>query len=353
VSKVAPHFHERRILKMFREALMTGNDDETIGPEAFVDVCKKHGLVQLIDVHAYREGELSALCHHLHLIDDDDIYKISTGTQTDAMLPAIDKSKSAKNLLSKSVKAVTAIRMSSKMTKYMNVKNNDSSEAVQDDKNTNTNTSINTNINTNTLSDTNSTYSATNIENNKSYRNNGGFDDNDSVNTNTSSINSETNTNTSDSSLQRVIASFQSSKLSLHNNLLTGRSHSTDRSKLDIFLPAKIQETITNNTNLITNSNSDNYSNIENTDTKSIKNNLNMKSLVSKVRNDDQNSMVIRHTNTNDTTNRINNNNNNNNYIITTNTNTIPIPIKSEVSHLKLPKMKALVRSCLRILLIN
>jgi hypothetical protein len=338
VSKVAPHFHERRILKMFREALMTGNDDETIGPEAFVDVCKKHGLVQLIDVHAYREGELSALCHHLHLVDDDDIYKISTGTQTDAMLPAIDKSKSSKNVLSKSVKAVTAIRMSSKMTKYMNAKNNDSSEAVQDDKNTYTNTSINTNINTNTLSDTNSNYSATNIEDNKSYRNNGGFDDNDSVNTNTSSINSETNTNTSDSSLQRVIASFQSSKISLQNNLLTGRSNSTDRSKLDIFLPAKIQDTITNNTNLI--SSSDNYSNIENNDTKSIKNNLNMKSLVTKVRNDDQNSMVIRHTNTNDTTNRINNNNNN--YIITTNTNTIPIPIKSEVSHLKLHKNESI-----------
>ena len=126
----------------------------------------------------------------------------------------------------------------------------------------------------------------------------------------------------------------------MQNNLVTGRSHSTERSKLDIFLPAKIEDTITNNINIITNSNSGNYSNIENTDTKSIKNNLNMKSLVSKVRNDDQNSMVIRHTNTNDTTNRINNNNNN--YIITTNTNTIPIPIKSEVSHLKLPKNESI-----------
>lgn len=57
VKKVAPHFNERRVLKMFREALMTGSDNESIGPLAFVNVCKKHGLIQLVDLHGLRKQD--------------------------------------------------------------------------------------------------------------------------------------------------------------------------------------------------------------------------------------------------------------------------------------------------------
>ena len=62
VSKVAPHFSERRILRMYREALSMGNDDDTIHSEPFVHVCKKHGLVSLVDMRDMRHGSLKALC---------------------------------------------------------------------------------------------------------------------------------------------------------------------------------------------------------------------------------------------------------------------------------------------------
>jgi Ca2+-binding EF-hand superfamily protein len=61
VSKVAPHFHERRVLKMYREALMQGDDNETITQYAFVTVCKKHGLVQLVDMVTMKKTFLKAL----------------------------------------------------------------------------------------------------------------------------------------------------------------------------------------------------------------------------------------------------------------------------------------------------
>lgn len=61
VSVVAPHFNERRIIRMFREALMVGNDDDSISPQAFVLTCKKHNLVQLIDVSELRTGLLKAI----------------------------------------------------------------------------------------------------------------------------------------------------------------------------------------------------------------------------------------------------------------------------------------------------
>jgi Ca2+-binding EF-hand superfamily protein len=47
VSRVAPHFHTRRILKMFREALQLGNDDDSIGPDSFVTICKSCSLVTI------------------------------------------------------------------------------------------------------------------------------------------------------------------------------------------------------------------------------------------------------------------------------------------------------------------
>ena len=50
VSQIAPHFPKRRILKMFREALMRGSDDDRIDKKSFVHVCKQHGLAQLVGV---------------------------------------------------------------------------------------------------------------------------------------------------------------------------------------------------------------------------------------------------------------------------------------------------------------
>jgi phage host-nuclease inhibitor protein Gam len=311
---------------------MSGNDDETIGPAAFVDVCKKHGLVQLVDIHAYREGELRALSHHLHIIDDDETFKISTGTQTDPTLPVIDKNRSAKSALSKSVKAVTALRMTSKMNKFMSAKNNTENEAFKD--NTNASTGIST------------------FQHSKTYNNteHGSFNDDDdgSVNTNASSINSETNTNTSDSSLQRVMASFQSSKALLQSNITRNDTQQpdTNRSKLDIFLPANIaaanhREDINNANSSITNNNSNMDNNINSFQNsipmRNPNNKVNFAGLITKVRNDDintnTNSMVIRHPISNTATN--NDITNRSNHYVTTNSNIIPM--KSEVSHLKLP----------------
>jgi hypothetical protein len=67
VKKVAPHFNERRVLKMFREALMTGSDNESIGPLSFVNVCKKHGLIQLVDLHSLRK--LDNECNVASVVD--------------------------------------------------------------------------------------------------------------------------------------------------------------------------------------------------------------------------------------------------------------------------------------------
>mmetsp|Transcript_13000 Transcript_13000/g.19601 ORF Transcript_13000/g.19601 Transcript_13000/m.19601 type:complete len:1143 (-) Transcript_13000:175-3603(-) len=61
VSKTAKHFPSRRILKMFREALMHGNDDETIDEKSFVHVCKNHGLAQLVDINELKRTALAEL----------------------------------------------------------------------------------------------------------------------------------------------------------------------------------------------------------------------------------------------------------------------------------------------------
>jgi hypothetical protein len=75
VKKVAPEYHERKILKMFREALSSGDifnvtlisqprfysysslfrfdlgdDNESIGPEAFLEVCNAYGLVKIVSL---------------------------------------------------------------------------------------------------------------------------------------------------------------------------------------------------------------------------------------------------------------------------------------------------------------
>ncbi|KAG5187757.1 hypothetical protein JKP88DRAFT_253882 [Tribonema minus] len=59
VTNVAPDFSERRILRMFREALTSGAESSfAIEKETFIQVCKAHGLVQLIDIRALEQQEL-------------------------------------------------------------------------------------------------------------------------------------------------------------------------------------------------------------------------------------------------------------------------------------------------------
>ncbi|KAJ1440859.1 hypothetical protein B484DRAFT_415370 [Ochromonadaceae sp. CCMP2298] len=60
VQRVNPAFHERKVLRMFREALMGGGDDEHIGPGQFLDVCKAYDLLNILDMAALRSGPLQA-----------------------------------------------------------------------------------------------------------------------------------------------------------------------------------------------------------------------------------------------------------------------------------------------------
>ena len=65
VTKVAPHYPRRRVLKMFREALQIG-DGDSIDRTAFVAVCKRHDLIQLVDIVKLSNGVLYNLCDHHH-----------------------------------------------------------------------------------------------------------------------------------------------------------------------------------------------------------------------------------------------------------------------------------------------
>ncbi|OQR84937.1 hypothetical protein ACHHYP_12521 [Achlya hypogyna] len=50
----APHFNERRLLRMFREALLLGQDQSyAVSIDAFVQVCADHGLVALVSNAAF------------------------------------------------------------------------------------------------------------------------------------------------------------------------------------------------------------------------------------------------------------------------------------------------------------
>ena len=64
VTKVAPRYPRRRILKMFREALQIG-DGDSIDRQAFVTVCKRHDLIQLVDLVKLAEGPLKSLVGHV------------------------------------------------------------------------------------------------------------------------------------------------------------------------------------------------------------------------------------------------------------------------------------------------
>ncbi|DAZ97056.1 TPA: hypothetical protein N0F65_001240 [Lagenidium giganteum] len=51
-----PHFSDRRLLRMFREALMNGSDQSfALSMEAFVSVCNDHGLVSLLPEDRFRD----------------------------------------------------------------------------------------------------------------------------------------------------------------------------------------------------------------------------------------------------------------------------------------------------------
>ncbi|CAM9105500.1 unnamed protein product, partial [Hapterophycus canaliculatus] len=58
VARAAPHFSERRVLRMFREALTSGAEGSfAIEKDTFCNVCRQHGLVQLIDIaHLEKAG---------------------------------------------------------------------------------------------------------------------------------------------------------------------------------------------------------------------------------------------------------------------------------------------------------
>ncbi|EQC39717.1 hypothetical protein SDRG_03145 [Saprolegnia diclina VS20] len=57
----APHFNERRLLRMFREALVLGQDPSyAITADAFIQVCTDHGLVALVSSATFEQAESPA-----------------------------------------------------------------------------------------------------------------------------------------------------------------------------------------------------------------------------------------------------------------------------------------------------
>ncbi len=48
IKTINPTCPERQIIRMFREALSMGNDNDCIGPNGFVEVCKKFKIVDLV-----------------------------------------------------------------------------------------------------------------------------------------------------------------------------------------------------------------------------------------------------------------------------------------------------------------
>ncbi|CAM9138305.1 unnamed protein product [Ectocarpus fasciculatus] len=74
ILRAAPHFSERRTLRMFREALTTGKEGAyAIEKDTFCDVCRQHGLVQLIDIANLEralEGGRDAAAR-LHLLQNE------------------------------------------------------------------------------------------------------------------------------------------------------------------------------------------------------------------------------------------------------------------------------------------
>lgn len=65
VLQCAPDFSERRVLRMFREALTSGSGSSfAIETETFCTVCKKHGLAQLVNIRELEQRELGIYTTH-------------------------------------------------------------------------------------------------------------------------------------------------------------------------------------------------------------------------------------------------------------------------------------------------
>jgi len=78
LKRIAPKFSERRILRMFREALTSGEDDGfAIEKGVFAGVCKNHGLVKLVDteeldaVHAEAQAKAKILADRLIALKEE------------------------------------------------------------------------------------------------------------------------------------------------------------------------------------------------------------------------------------------------------------------------------------------
>lgn len=73
LKRIAPTFSERRILRMFREALTSGEDDGfAIEKSVFADVCRRHGLVRLVDTEEldkiHENTQANAKLHHERML---------------------------------------------------------------------------------------------------------------------------------------------------------------------------------------------------------------------------------------------------------------------------------------------
>jgi len=118
VKKVAPEYHERKILKMFREALSsgtnfntdalilssldfyftfifcTGDDNECIGPEAFLEVCNAYGLVKIVSLFCWFVDFIyikTVTSSHFHLCTQLDIREFAVGSLRALSDPPVTK----------------------------------------------------------------------------------------------------------------------------------------------------------------------------------------------------------------------------------------------------------------------
>ena len=96
VSKIAPHFPKRRILRMFREALTQGTDDDRINDKAFVNVCKAHGLGQLVRIRSlpsYYRGKMN----YIYQVDINSLKKNALAALTPQVTVAKKENKTLKS----------------------------------------------------------------------------------------------------------------------------------------------------------------------------------------------------------------------------------------------------------------
>jgi len=92
IDIVIPNYSYRKVLQMFREALIAGEDgnNECIGPSSFLAICKKYQLFTLMDLSVYQTSCLSALCGYEKRKRDGDSCPINH-VATDSNVP-IDSS---------------------------------------------------------------------------------------------------------------------------------------------------------------------------------------------------------------------------------------------------------------------